>query len=146
MSSRRIYRAPIISSIDVNVLNRRALRAGASNRPEDWAPIVKSVLFQVFYRQLGIVALPQGISVISKAIDWLCKEEGMGKWRWLLDDRVLVWEDVPIGKAMKIDLYAFGGKMRNMNTVFVRIGFWKMYVIESMLTTLNKGIVGSMLK
>lgn len=113
--------------------------------PNIWAPIIERVLFQVCYRQLGMVALYCPIDVSIKAIDKLCKEKGMGSWKWLLQDRVIVWENVPVDSAMKIHLYVFGGAWRKKNTVFVRQGFWRMYVLESRLLAINS-VLGNMLK
>ncbi|MEO0157518.1 MAG: hypothetical protein ABIM59_02200 [candidate division WOR-3 bacterium] len=84
-----------------------------------------------------MVALYCPIDVTAGAIDILCKEKGMGKWSWLMNGRSLVWEDVPIGEAMKVHMYVFGGKLRRKNTVFVRQGFWRMYVLESSLKAIN---------
>lgn len=115
-----------------------------SEKPEDWAPIIQRILFQVAYRQLGIVALYCNIKVAAEAIDILCKQ-GFGRWSWLLEGRALVWEDAPIDSALKVHLYVFGGKTRGKNTVFVRQGFWRMYFIETSLRTFNETILGRIL-
>lgn len=116
-----------------------------SEKPEDWVPIIERIIFQVAYRQLGIVALYCPIDVAAGAIDILTKTKNMGRWRCLLEGRALVWEDVPINGAMKVHLYVFGGTTRRKNTVFVRQGFWEMYVIEAAISTLNKSIIGRIL-
>jgi len=115
-----------------------------SEDPEDWKPIIARILFQVAYRQLGIVALYCDINVAAKSIDMLCKE-GYGKWAWLLEGRALVWEDAPIDGALRVHLYVFGGKARRKNTVFVRQGFWRMYFLETSLRTFNETILGRIL-
>jgi len=116
-----------------------SLLAGVSEKsknPEDWAPIVERVVFQVFYRSLGIVSLPVGMDVVSKAIDILSKK-GIGTWKWLTTDRVLVWEGIPVNSALKVHCYVFGAKYRGKNTVLVRQGFWRMYFFEFSLRTLD---------
>ena len=40
--------------------------------------------------------------------------------------------------CIRDSVYVFGSKIRQKNTVFVRIGWWKMYVIEAVLATLGK--------
>jgi hypothetical protein len=115
-----------------------------SRNPEDWAPIIERIVFQVFYRQLGIVSVHCGISVAAQAIDMLCKK-GYGSWKWLLQDRVLVWWDIPVNGAAKVHAYVFGGKIRDQNTVLVRQGFWRMYFLESSLRTFNETILGRIL-
>ena len=110
--------------------------------PKAWAPLVERALWQVAYRQLGMVSLHVPIDVAAKAINILCKEKGLGDWKWLLTGRALVWENVPIDHAIKIWVYVFGSKVRKQNTVFVRQGFWRMYFLESSLITFNKSIVG----
>ena len=109
--------------------------------PDVWAPLIERVTFQVAYRQLGMVALYVPIDVAAQAIDILCSEKGMGNWKWLLKDRMLVWENVPVNGALYIHMYVFGGKIRRKNTVFVRQGFWRMYVIEAGLRVLDESIV-----
>ncbi len=119
--------------------------AEVSKNPEDWAPIVERIVFQVFYRQLGMVALRSGISVISQTIDMLCKEKGYGSWKWLLEGRLLLWEDIPINNAAKVHTYVFGGKTRDKNTTFIRQGWWRMYMVETTLRTFDKTIIGRIL-
>lgn len=115
-----------------------------SENPEDWVPIISRILWQVAYRQLGMVALYCNIDVAAQAIDMLC-QEGNGSWRWLLEGRALVWEDVPVNNALKIHMYVFGGKLRGKNTVFVRQGFWRMYVLETGLSIFDRSIFGRIL-
>jgi len=116
-----------------------------SEDPRVWAPIIERIVFQVFYRQLGMVAIHCPIDVAAKAIDILTKEKGYGNWKWLLEGRVLVWFDIPIDSAMKIHAYVFGSKLRRQNTVFVRQGFWRMYVLEAGLRLFNETLVGRIL-
>lgn len=113
-----------------------------SENPRDWAPIVEKISFQAFYRQLGMVSLPQGIKVISQAIDILTKEKGLGKWTWLLENRVLLWEDIPIDGAVRYHAYVWGSGLRQENTVFTRLGWWRMYFFETALRTFDKTIIG----
>jgi len=107
-----------------------------SNRPEDWAPIFEKVILQVFYRVLGMVSIPIGIDLAARAIDLLCRQ-GKGRWRWLVTGSALVWEDAPIDAAAKVYAYIFGGP-RQKNTVLVRSGFWRMYVLESAMTAIDR--------
>ena len=110
--------------------------------PVVWSKVIEKIVFQVAYRQLGIVALYVPIDVTAKAIDILCREKGMGSWKWLLTGRSLVWEDVPVNEALYIHIYVFGSKHRRKNTVFVRQGFWRMYFIEAGLRLFDESIVG----
>jgi hypothetical protein len=119
--------------------------AERSEDPLAWAPIVERIVFQVFYRQLGMVAIHCPIDVAAKAIDYLAREKGYGKWKWLLEGRALVWFDIPVDSALKIHAYVFGSKLRRQNTVFVRQGFWRMYVIEVGLRIFDESIVGRLL-
>jgi hypothetical protein len=115
-----------------------------TEEPEIWADVIKKIVFQTAYRQLGIVSLYCPIDVAAQAIDIL-SSGGMGKWRWLIENRVLVWEEVPVDSALFIHLYVFGGKLRRKNTVFVRQGFWRMYFVEAGLRLFDKSIVGRIL-
>ncbi|MEM2498208.1 MAG: hypothetical protein QXR81_07535 [Candidatus Nezhaarchaeales archaeon] len=117
-----------------------------SEDPRVWAPLFERVVWQIAYRQLGMCALYCPIDVAAEAIDILCREKGMGDWKWLLTGRALVWEDVPVDEALRIHMYAFGGKTRRKNTVLVRQGFWRMYFIEAGLRLFNESIVGRILE
>jgi len=116
-----------------------------SEAPEDWAPIIERIIFQVAYRQLGIVALYCPIDVAVASIDMLSKTKGMGSWRWLLENRAIVWEEVPVDGALKVHLYVFGGKKRRKNSVFVRQGFFRMYFFEMTLSAFDETVIGRIL-
>jgi len=113
--------------------------------PKDWAPIFERIIFQIAYRQLGIVALHCPIKVSAETIDYLCKNKGMGEWKWLLSNRILIWSSVPVNHAMKVHIYIFGGKERQQNTVFVRQGFWRLWLIETAFRTFDKTLPGRIL-
>lgn len=116
-----------------------------SENPEVWAPLIERIIWQVSYRQLGMVALYCPIDVAAQAIDILSKEKGMGDWKWLLEGRALVWQNVPVDSALLVHIYVFGGKTRRKNTVFVRQGFWRMWFIEAGLRLFDESIVGRIL-
>lgn len=120
-------------------------RVEFSRDPEVWVPMVKRVTLQWFYRNLGMVSLPIGMEVISQSIDILCRDEGMGSWEWLLEGRVLAWRNVPIDGAAKVDAYVIGSKLRQNNVVFVRNQFWKMWFMQSVLSTLDRSMLGRIL-
>lgn len=111
-----------------------------SEKPEDWIEPIKRVIWQLSYRVLGQVSLYCPIDVAVGAIDTLSKL-GMGEWKWLIKDRVIIWFDIPINHAMKMHAYVYGSKLRRKNTVFTRVGWWRMYFIESLLTRINKVFV-----
>ena len=125
---RSITTRPLIPSVKV------------SRDPEAWKNIIKKVTFQVAYRQLGMVSLHCPLKVAVQAINLLSKE-GYGHFRWLIPGRIGVWRNVPIGDPKKpaliIDIYVLGSKIRQKNTVFIRVGWWKMYVIEAVLATIG---------
>ncbi|MEM2258276.1 MAG: hypothetical protein QXV39_09190, partial [Candidatus Caldarchaeum sp.] len=103
------------------------------------------VSFQAFYRQLGMVALPIDIMTASQAIDILTKERGKGNWSWLLENRVLLWENIPIDHAVRYHAYVFGSPVRKKNSVFTRVGWWRMYFFEIGLKALDQSILGRIL-
>jgi len=104
-----------------------------SENPNDWIPIIKRCLWQVTYRVLGQISIHCPIDVCSKAVEKICEEEKIGKYEWLIPRRVMVWYDIPIDHAMKIHCYVWGSPLLRRNTVFTRIGFWRMYMLESFI-------------
>ncbi|MEM2618757.1 MAG: hypothetical protein QW356_04650 [Candidatus Hadarchaeales archaeon] len=115
-----------------------------SENPEDWAPIFERATFQVAYRQLGMVSLYCPVDVAFSAIKIL-EDKGIGKLKVLLENRIAVWEDVPIEKAIRINIYVFGSPTRRKNTVLARMGWWKMYFFEAGMRVLDASIVGRLL-
>lgn len=115
-----------------------------SENIKDWKPLVERIVYQASYRLLGMVSLPCGIDIVSKCIDELCKE-GKGEWKWLLSGRLLIWYDAPIDGAMKIYTYVYGPKIRQKNTIFYRVGGWRMWVLETSLRAFDKTAVGRIL-
>jgi|GEM_PF-5558216 len=113
-----------------------------SQDPIAWANIIERILFQVFYRNLGMVSLHVPIKVAVQSIDYLVRTKGYGDWKWLLTNRALVWENVPIDSVMKIHIYVFGSKLRQQNTVLVRQGFWRLWFIETGLRLFDETLVG----
>lgn len=81
----------------------------------------------------------------AESIDILSREKGIGKWKWLLSGRALVWEDVPVDGALRIHIYVFGGKTRRKNVVLIRQGFWRMYFIEAGLRLFDETLIGRIL-
>jgi hypothetical protein len=116
-----------------------------SQDPIEWAKIIERVLFQVFYRNLGMVSLHVPMKVAVQSINYLVKTKGYGNWKWLLTNRVLVWENVPINNVMKIHVYVFGSSLRQKNTVLVRQGFWRLWFIEVGLRLFDESIIGRIL-
>lgn len=111
-----------------------------SKDPNDWKEIIKRATYQVAYRQLGMVSLHVPLNVAVQSIRLLVKD-GYGRFRWLIPGRVGLWENVPVVSpdkpAIRINIYVFGSKIRQKNTVFVRVGWWKMYVIDAVLMTIG---------
>ena len=128
-----------------NYLEYNSRKKKMTNLEElEWKPIFERIVLQIFYRQLGMVSVPCPIAKSAEAIDLLCKE-GYGNWRWLLDNRILIWENIPIDHAAKVHAYVFGSMKRQENSVIIRQGFWKMYIAEGILSTLNISILGRIL-
>lgn len=116
-----------------------------SDDPRDWAPLFEKTVWQAAYRQLGIVALPCDIKVAAQAIDTLTKEKGLGNWKWLLEGRILVWENVNVDSAFKAHFYVFGGKSRKKNSVIARQGFYRMYFFELGARMVDVSVIGRIL-
>lgn len=94
-------------------------------------PIVGAVLFQVYYRQLGVVSIHIGIKDVMESVKRLQSERG-GEIVEVLRDRVFQWRDVEAfpGTNARVNVWIFGSDIRQKNTLFLRVGFWKLWFID----------------
>jgi hypothetical protein len=105
--------------------------------------ILNSALFQVYYRQLGIVSLNFGINDIFTAATYLAANGRGGTVSWVALNRVAQWQGVIVAPGYSdsptIDLWLVGGQTFNKNTVLIRKGFWYLYLPNIISAAINNG-------
>jgi hypothetical protein len=106
--------------------------------------ILSEALFQVYYRQMGTVALHFGVSTIYEAAQYLATTPRGGTLSWLLNGRLAQWNDVIVAPGYSdsptISLWLGGSASRQKNTVLVRKGWWTFYlpsVVERTVTAVT---------
>jgi hypothetical protein len=94
--------------------------------------LLDNVLFQVSYRQLGMVALHRGIDTVVAAAQWLAANGRGGTVSWQIPGRLALWSGIAVTPGVPgspvIDVWMFGAALTQWNTVLVRRGFWQLYV------------------
>jgi hypothetical protein len=95
-----------------------------------WVNLVDSILFQVYYRTLGMVSLHGPVEEIYEACEILQKGKRGGNLYWVITDRIANWEDVKVADEITMTVRIFGSAIRGKNTVFMRKGFFTSYLID----------------
>jgi len=97
--------------------------------------ILDKVLFQVYYRQLGMVALHFGTEKIYQAAVNLSNGPRRGKVSWVNEGRIFQWDDILVSPGLpdtpKISAWFVGSAIRQKNTACIRKGWWTLYLPES---------------
>ncbi len=93
--------------------------------------VLNQVVFQTYYRQLGIVSIHFGVADVYAAAQALSATPRGGTVTWVVQDRVFQWDGVRITPQFDtspvMSMWLFGGKNREKNTVLTRKGFWTLY-------------------
>ena len=90
--------------------------------------VVDNVLFQVFYRQLGVVSVNFGTGDVYQAAQYLAAHGRGGSVSWVETGRLAQWDGLYVTPGVSgspaIDVWMFGSKGLQHNTVLLRKGFW----------------------
>jgi len=99
------------------------------NAEED---ILNQVVFQAYYRQLGMVSLHFGVDALYSAAEYLANGSRGGTLSWVLPGRLAQWDEVIVAPGFSdsptISLWLVGSLYRQRNTVLVRKGWWTLYL------------------
>lgn len=96
---------------------------------EKWGDLVQRLLFIAFYRLASFVSIHAPITEIAPVCEALSETGLNGTIRWVIPERMFIWENVEMAPGIYQTLRVFGlpsGK----NTTFVRIGWWRLYVLK----------------
>lgn len=103
--------------------------------PNPAAGVLDGVLFQVYYRQMGIVAVNFGNDEVLAAAQWLSQNGRGGTVSRVGKGRLLQWNGVVVAPGVAgsplMDIWLVGGKYAQRNTVLVRKGFWSFYLFPT---------------
>ncbi|MCJ7816750.1 MAG: hypothetical protein MUP55_02730 [Candidatus Aenigmarchaeota archaeon] len=96
----------------------------------EFAPIVDSLILQVYYRTLGTVSIHTGISNIYKACEYLAATKRKGTLYWVVEHRIANWENLEVSPGITMTIRIFGSELRGKNTVLLRKGFFTSYIVD----------------
>ncbi|MEM3656760.1 MAG: hypothetical protein QXP58_09650 [Thermoprotei archaeon] len=96
--------------------------------------LIAQAIFQMYYRVLGMVSLHFGITETYNAMNALTSIYG-GTLSYVVPGRVIAWNNLFVAPeyadSPTMSIWAFGSSIRQLNTVFVRKGFWTLYLPSS---------------
>ena len=100
-------------------------------------PVASSAIQANYYRILGQSSLPFNIMDITKFIEAEVSGHGIfnGSMKIVYDGtflRVIRWEDIRVGEGLTFNMLVWGLKA-GKNSVFSRVGFWRMYILSLLL-------------
>jgi hypothetical protein len=111
-----------------------------------WGSLIERMLITSYYRVLSFVSLHAPIGEIYTACKYMSENTPYsGKVYYLVPQRVFNWDEVAVNRnpdyPVTMNLRVFGSPLRGKNTVFTRIGWYKMYVTDVALAFIG-GLIG----
>lgn len=105
---------------------------GGYNR---WVPVVSRLLWQCYYRVLGLISFHGSISEAYEAAKWLSESllGPGGNVYWIVENRVFRWDNVEISPDIFMNVWFFGTPR---NTMMLRRGWWALYLLETSVKAL----------
>jgi len=106
---------------------------------EKWVEPCDRLLYQCWYRVLSFISIHAPVWEVKKALEKVAEKRG-GKVYWVVRNRVGRYEDFEVFPGIKMSIWFFGGR-RGKNTVFARVGWWKLYLID-VLSKMTAKVLG----
>lgn len=103
---------------------------------------VENGILTSWYRVLSFYSLHLPITEVFTVSKWLSlNTDYRGDVYWLVEQRVANWDNIIVNQnptyPVTMNLRIFGSPLRAKNTVLARVGFFKLYLIDTVLSTLN---------
>lgn len=107
-----------------------------------WGSLIERMIITTFYRVMSFTSLHAPIGEIFIACKYMSEKTGFsGKVYWLIQDRIFNWDGVVVNRnpdyPVTMNMRIFGSPIRNKNTVFARVGWWKLYIADAVLTLIG---------
>jgi hypothetical protein len=119
--------------------------------PDAAAGVVDGVLFQTWYRQLGMVSINIGTLRAYAAAQWLAANGRGGTVSWVLPGRIFQWNVLVVAPGIPgsetMDVWFYGSKALQQNTVLTRKGFWSLNLFPALTAyrlSITTRIVGAL--
>jgi hypothetical protein len=99
-----------------------------------WEEIVNRLLYQVYYRLLGMAPVLNSYRTTLAAAEWLAANIRGGKVSQVIVGRVAQWDDiavtpgVPGSPTMSIWIIGLDERAQQSRTLLLRKGFWTLYL------------------
>jgi hypothetical protein len=100
-----------------------------------WTPVIKKLLWQAYYRILGLISFHGPIEESFEATKAMSEREYGGDVYWVLEGRVFRWDDVEISPGITMKIWFIGTRG---NTVMLRRGWWSLYLVQELVPAIAK--------
>jgi len=102
---------------------------------EKWVPVLDSLVFQTYYRQLSWVSVHAPVDEVYRAAEHLAETKRGGRVYWVFEDKTLGrkvfrWDDLEVFPEIHQTNWFVGGPR---NTAMARRGWWAMYLFDPMV-------------
>ena len=110
-----------------------------------WGALVERLLIPTYYRIFSFTSIHAPFNEISKVCEYMAQNTALGGTiTWNIPNRILTWDNIIINQnptnPVTMNIRVFGSSLRNKNTVFVRIGWWKAYFVDTALNRIGARI------
>ena len=107
-----------------------------------WGFLVERLLVPTYYRVFSYTPIHAPIGEIYKVCDYMAKNTALGgTLAWNIPNRIFTWDTIVINQnptnPVTMNIRVFGSPLRNKNTVFVRVGWFKLYMVDYVLNTVG---------
>jgi len=107
-----------------------------------WGPLIERMIITSYYRVLSFTSLHAPIGEIYTACKYMSENTPYsGDVYYLIPHRLFNWDNVVVNRnpdyPVTFSLRVFGSPIRNKNVVFARVGFYKLYLTDAILSLLG---------
>jgi hypothetical protein len=114
---------------------------------QKWGTLIERMLITTYYRILSFTSLHSPIVEVYTACKYMSENTPYaGNVYWLIEQRIFNWDNVNVNRnsdyPVTMSLRVFGSPIRNKNTVFARVGFYKFYITDVALMLIGMPLRG----
>jgi hypothetical protein len=104
-----------------------------------WVEPLDNLVFQCWYRVLSFVSIHAPIQEVYQAAQYIAANIRGGTLYWVVKDYVARWENLDINPPYGIYITIWlSGLSNGKNTILCRVGWWTLYVFQSMGRAQNR--------
>lgn len=107
-----------------------------------WGRFIENSVVTSYYRVLSFVSVHAPVSEVYTACKYYSENTPYGgDVYWLVQGRIFNWDNINVNQDSDYPVYmnlrVFGSSLRGKNTVFARVGWFKMYIVDAVLSIIG---------